>query len=209
MKDNAYTRAVDSFEALIAAPQQALHATPAGLFNAAGIPASSGYRHVAALEAEGLLRRDAGGGYLPGLTALRTGFHGFGLGRLAPMAQPILVQLRQSTQHTAFVAVVEDMDLTMGPHSIGRESQKTQISHNYSFDAIPDFTLGAVSEVALRSVSEGIARRTAALVVPVMSTERFIVLVGLLLNPRRSVPQNLEGALAHAAEQIVASGADD
>lgn len=208
MTTNAYSRAVDAFEALITAPQKALHTTPASLFNAVGIPSSSGYRHVATLEAEGLLRRDVGGGYLSGLTALRTGFHGFGLGRLAPMAQPILMQLRQSTQHTAFVAVVEDMELTMGPHSIGRESQKSEISRTYSFDAIPDFNLGSVTEVALRSFGDGIARRTNVLVVPVMTTERFIVLLGLVLNPRRGVSQSLESTLLHASEQILATKAD-
>ena len=70
------------------APENAVHATPAQLIQSAGLPSSTGYRHVAALEAEGLLRRDATGVYLSGLSAIRTGLAGYGLGHLAPLSQP-------------------------------------------------------------------------------------------------------------------------
>ncbi len=94
MTQTAYTRAVEMFEALVSSAEAATHATPARLIQSAGLTASSGYRHVAALEAEGMVRRDAAGTYLRGLSAIRTGLRGFGIGRLAPIAQPVLLQLR-------------------------------------------------------------------------------------------------------------------
>ncbi|WP_424971829.1 helix-turn-helix domain-containing protein [Dinoroseobacter sp. S76] len=185
MTQTAYARAVDLFEALVTAPERDAHTTPARLIQSAGLPASTGYRHVAALEADGLLRRDESGTYLPGLSAIRTGLRGFGLGRLAPLAQPTLLQLRQMTQHTAFLAVLQDMDVHMGPHSLGRETRLTRLSPRYSFDVIPDLTLGAVSALDLRAFEDGIPRRTATLMVPVEATSRQIVTLGLVLNPSR------------------------
>ncbi|MEM1078065.1 MAG: hypothetical protein AAGI09_06005 [Pseudomonadota bacterium] len=202
MTQTAYARAVDLFEALVTPPDRAAHATPAGLIQSAGLPASTGYRHVAALEADGLLRRDESGTYLPGLSAIRTGLRGFGLGRLAPLAQPTLLQLRQMTQHTAFLAVLQDMEVHMGPHSLGRETRLTRLSPRYSFDVIPDLNLGTVSALDLRTFEEGMPRRTATLMVPVDTTASLIVTLGLVLNPSRGDNPDLHRALLQVHDRV-------
>lgn len=201
MKQTSYDRAIEAFEALVKAPERGAHTTPARLIQTAGLPASSGYRHVAALEAEGLLRRDTSGTYLPGLSAIRIGLRGYGFGRLAPLAQPILLQLRQTTQHTAFLAVVEDMDVRMGPHSMGRETRKTRLLPTYSFEAIPDLSASAVAEVGLRYFEDRIPRRLATLMVAVDSSPTSIAALGLVLNPSRGSSPTLTQALEQACNQ--------
>jgi len=202
MTQNAYDRAVATFEALVNAPRQGAHAAPARLIQSAGLPASSGYRHVAALEAEGFLRRDTTGTYLPGFAGLRIGLQGYGLGRLAPLAQPILLQLRQLTQHSAFMAVVQDMEVYMGPHYLGRETRNTRLVRHYSFETIPDLDTSAVSEIGLRYVNGGIARRLGVLMVALDSTPSSIMTIGLVINPSRGPSDTLIEALDQAHAQI-------
>ena len=152
MTQTAYARAVEKFEALVSGAEAATHETPAQLIQFAGLSASTGYRHIAALEAEGLVRRDAAGTYLTGLTAIRTGLRGFGMGRLAPIAQPVLLQLRQATRHTAFLAVVQGMDLLIGPHSLGRETGNVRLGRVYGFEAVPEVVQGEARELGLQDL---------------------------------------------------------
>ena len=205
MTQTAYMRAVKMFEALMSEAEAETHATPAKFIQAAGLSASTGYRHVAALEAEGLVRRDAAGTYLAGLTAIRTGLRGFGVGRLAPIAEPVLLQLRQATQHTAFLAIVQDMDLLVGPHSLGRETRTTKLERRYGFEAIPDLVPGEARETGLRYFDDGIARRISALMTPIDSTASSVVVLGLVLNPGRGVKEVLSRALLQAQDQIAAA----
>ncbi len=202
MTQTAYARADETFEALVSGAETAAYETPAQLIQSAGLSASTGYRHVAALEAEGLVRRDAAGTYFTGLTAIRTGLRGFGMGRLAPIAQPVLLQLRQATQHTAFLAIVQDMDLLIGPHSLGRETRNARLERVYGFEAIPELAKGEAREMGLRYFDDGIARRISTLMTPIDSTPSMVVALGLVLNPSRVTPDALSQALVQAHDQI-------
>jgi len=202
MTHAAYARAVDVFEALMSVPGRDAFATPAELIRAAGVPASSGYRHTAALEAEGMLRRDALGNYLPGLSAIRVGLRGFGFGQMAPLVQPILMQLRQRTQHTSFLAIAQDLELHMGPHSVGRETRNIPVQASYGFETIPDLSVGEVSEVGLRWFEGQVARRTSVALIPVESSTSSIALIGLVLNATRGASDAQIGALRQAYGQI-------
>lgn len=202
MTRSAYARAVDAFEALMTAPGRDAHASPAGLIRTAGLPASSGYRHTATLEAEGMLRRDAQGNYLPGMSAIRVGLQGFGVGRLAPLMQPILLRLRQSTQLTSFVAIAQDMELRMGPHSVGRETRGTPLQPCYGFETIPDLVIGKVTETGLRWFEGSVARRTSVALIPLESSASCIVSVGLVLSSARGAGEVQIRALQQAYEQF-------
>ncbi len=205
MTQSAHERAIEVFEALVSAPVHEAYATPAGLIRAAGLPVSSGYRHTATLEAEGFLRRDSLGTYLSGPSAVRVGLQGFGLGLLAPLVQPILLQLSQSTQLTSFMAISQDMDLFMGPHSIGRETRNAELQRSYSFETVPDLSLGSVSEVGLRWFEDRLARRSNVLLVSVASTTDSIALVGLMMNSVRAATEGQIRALNQAYDQIANS----
>jgi len=202
MTQSAYARAIDVFEALLNAPALEAQDTPARLIRAAGLPASSGYRHTATLEAEGMLRRDAQGCYLPGMSAIRVGLQGFGIGRLAPLVQPILLQLRQNTQLTSFLAMAQDLDLHMGPHSIGRETRGTALQRSYGFETIPEFEIGEVAEIGLRWFEGRVARRTNVALIPVESTATSIAVIGLVLNATRGATDLQTRALRQAYGQI-------
>ena len=202
MTHSAYARAVEAFDALITAPEREAFDSPAGLIRAAGLPASSGYRHTAALEAEGMLRRDAQGHYLTGMSAIRVGLRGFGMGRLAPLVQPILLQLRQSTQLTSFLAVAQDMELRMGPHTVGRETRGMSLQPAYGFETVPDLVIGQVSEVGLRWFDGPVARRTNVAVIPVESSTRSIALIGFVLIATRGASDLQVRALRQAYEQV-------
>ncbi|NOD92381.1 helix-turn-helix domain-containing protein [Ruegeria sp. HKCCD4884] len=202
MTQSAYERAIDVFQALLNAPGHEAHGSPAGLIRAAGLPASSGYRHTATLEAEGMLRRDAQGCYLPGMSAIRIGLQGFGVGRLAPLVQPILLQLRQSSQMTSFLAMAQDLELHMGPHSVGRETRATPLQRSYGFETIPEFNIGQVTETSLRWFEGRVARRTNVALIPVESTASSIAVVGLVLNSTRGATDLQNRALRQAYGQI-------
>lgn len=202
MTVTAYARSVELFEALMQAPTSEPHETPASLIQAANIPATSGYRHVAALEAEGFLRRDPSGTYLPGSSAIRTGFSGFGLGSFSPLAQPILLQLRQATQHTAFLAMVQDLDLHMGPYTLGRETRNIRLQPKYGFETIPDLTSSAPFECTLRSQEDRVIRRTSALMAPIATSQDTMVVLGLILNAGWGASDHMHPPLKSACSQI-------
>jgi len=166
------------------------------------LPSSSGYRHVAALEAEGFLRRDPSGTYLTGINAIRTGFSGYGLGCYSPLAQPILLRLRQATQHTAFLAIVNDLDLHMGLYTVGRETRNVLLQPLYGFETIPDLTSDTPFETSLKSQEERVIRRTSALVAPVASTNDIVIVLGLLLNAGWGESDHLHPPLQNARDQI-------
>ena len=202
MTTSPYSRSVELFDTLMQAPRSASHDTPASLIQAANIPSTTGYRHVAALEAEGFLRRDPTGVYLRGAAAIRTGFNGFGLGKVSPLAQPILLRLRQATQHTAFLAIVRDLDLHLGPYSVGRETRGLELQPVYGFETIPDLTKAEPTVTTLRSQDGQIIRRTSALLSPVSETQDAFAVLGLLLNPGWERSDHLPPLLSSACEQI-------
>ena len=139
--------------------------------------------------------------YLQGAAAIRTGLNAFGAGRYAPFVQPILIQLRQATQHTAFLAFVAEMELLVGPHSIGRETRATRLCRRYSFETIPEIRTGEVCEIALRHVDGEILRRLNVLMVPVQRDGRGCIALCLVLNSGRAVAPILGQALQHAYGQ--------
>lgn len=208
MTENAYSRAVGSFEALLSAPRSSRLDTPAALIKAAGLPPSSGYRHVATLEAEGFLRRDETGTYLLGQAALRSGLKAHCLGRLAPAIQPILLQIRQATQVTAFLGYSEDLLLRVGPHSIGRETRHVPLQESFSFETVPVFELATTTEVALVAHNDGIARRSSALLHPVQISSKRILHLGILTGGRRGDPRALIRPLELAGEQFSSANLD-
>lgn len=205
MTKNAYERTVDMFEALMGAPDRANHSTPGGLIQSSGLPASSGYRHLATLEAEGLLRRDESGTYLKGPSAFRIGLHGYCFGLFAPVVQPVLRQLRQGTQHSAFLAIVRDLTLHMGPHSVGRATQQTTLGLLYDIETIPEFPKGQVTELFIRSLENTMLRRTGVLLFPIAADTRQIVVIGLIMTAARGSNEGLKHALEHAGSQIASN----
>lgn len=117
---NTYLTAVRRFLDLAEAPLSETCATPRMLATASGLAPSSGYRAIASLESAGLVKRDIAGAYTRGERAYRIGLSAYGLGRLGPIAAPILDRLRRSTDRTAFLGVRIGDDLAMGPFSFGR-----------------------------------------------------------------------------------------
>lgn len=205
MTVTAYSRSVELFDALMRAPAEDAHASPASLIQAANIPSSSGYRHVATLEAEGFLRRDSNGTYLVGNSAIRSGFSGFGLGSFSPIAQPVLLRLRQATQHTAFLAIIHDLDLHMGPYTVGRETRNVRLHSEYGFETIPDLTADIPVEITLRSQKDQVIRRTSTLMAPVLTSHDTMVVLGLILNLGWSSVDHLRGPLRGACDQITSA----
>lgn len=202
MTSETYAMAVQNFEALLAQPRSGRHKTPATLIRAAGLPPSSGYRHVATLEAEGLLRRDRNGAYLPGLTAVRTGLRAFGLGAIAPVAEPVITQLRQATRHTVFIGICDDANLVTGPYSIGSETRHHPVQPRYLLEELPDLVHGRPSETSLRYVDSGMVRRVNGVLAPLpLGGERTIVL-GLFLSGHGSDAAALSAPLLEASRQF-------
>jgi len=202
MTHSAYRRAVDMFEKLSEVPVAQACKTPTAISNTVGLPKSSGYRSISALEADGFLRRDENGVYVRGPAAIQTGLSACCSGRIAPIAQPILIQLRQSTLHSAFLAHYNDFTLSIGPHSIGRESLQAKVERSYQFEGFPELAQGQIIETTLRPVESDVARRTGALIAPVSTDPTTILVIGLLLSATRYVAPHMSDALQSACLQL-------
>lgn len=202
MSGETYSGAVDSFEALLTAALEERHTTPASLIRAAGLPVSSGYRHVATLEAEGFLRRDRSSSYLPGPVALRTGLFAHGAGYLAPVAEAIVTQLGQATHHTAFFGLRSELTLHVGPYAQGRNSRLHRVQPRYVIENLPDLGDGRPQETGLLYLDGGIARRAPVLIVALRAPQVTNPILGLILGGNRSDTGRLASALDRARTQI-------
>ena len=202
MSGETYSGAVDSFEALMTAALEDLHSTPASLIRAAGLPVSSGYRHVATLEAEGFLRRDRSSTYLPGNGALRTGLFALGAGYLAPVAEPIVTQLWQSTHHSVFFGLRHELTLHVGPYVQGRNSRLHRVQPRYVIESLPYLGDGPPQETGLLYLDGGIARRAPVLMVALSAPQVKNTVLGLILGGTSSDTGRLALALDRARTQI-------
>ena len=202
MSGETYSSAVDSFEALMTAALGDRHSTPASLIRAAGLPVSSGYRHVATLEAEGFLRRDRSSTYLPGHGALRTGLFAHGAGYLAPVAEAIVTQLQQATHHSAFFSLRHELTLHVGPYAQGRNSRLHRVQPRYVIESLPDLGDGPPQETGLLYLDGGIARRAPVLIVALSAPQVGHAMLGLILGGTRNDTGRLASALDRARTQI-------
>ncbi len=202
MTHNTYDRAVAAFETLVMVPLTQRHLAPSELIQSAGLAVTSGYRHISTLEAEGFLRRDETGVYLVGAAAQSIGLRANGVGWLAPLAHPILLQLRQATRNTSFLGFVSDGKLQIGPFSIGRQSRQVPIEPVFGVDGLAAMTLGKVAEVSLSSRKDGILRRFTAFVTPIGETGDTTAVLGLFLTTGRAHSDVPRGQLLHAVARL-------
>lgn len=121
-ENNAYDRAVAQFEAVATAPSEHIISNPAQLSRQANLARATGYRLALLAEAQSVLQREPTGTYRCGSLLLRAGLSALGFGNFAFIAPPLLVELRQSANLTAFLYVISDGTLRIGPYSLGRSS---------------------------------------------------------------------------------------
>lgn len=204
MSANSYDKAVEGFEALLSASANATHAKPAHLIEDSGHHATSGYRHTAALEAAGFLRRDESGVYLQGAAALRIGLGAFGFGQLAPVLPPVLRRMREETGHTSFLALLSGNDVHLGPYSVGRATRNIALSATFRQDARREFSDTRPLEIGLVPQDDGTGKRLYSLMLPVAQKGGCAATLGFVLIPARAPEAALNKALRHAARRITA-----
>lgn len=115
-----YAHAVDRFEALCNSVISDRAETPRQLVLNAGIPKSSGYRALNALEKNGFLSRDSKGDYLRGDVAWQVGLAAWGFGRGLNAVLPLVRYLRAQTRRTACLCVVNEGRFHIGPFSLAQ-----------------------------------------------------------------------------------------
>ncbi|MEM6373048.1 MAG: hypothetical protein AAF727_09765 [Pseudomonadota bacterium] len=202
MTGTPYDKAVAGFEALLEASSAAVHAKPMRLIQDSGQHLTTGYRHTAALEAEGFLRRDESGVYLQGTAALRTALSAFGFGRIAPVLPPVLRRLRQATQHTAFCSLTDGNDLFLGPYSQGRATKQIRLSARYRLEQPSSLLQTTPIETVLTPLGLETGTRVHTIIIPILENSEFTATIGFVLNPARMPDPNLSDALLQAAKQI-------
>ena len=119
-KQNSYSKAVDQFIRLSKSVSTTTTAKPRQLALNSQIVPSSGYRFLKALEQANFIQRDAMGLFIIGQEARRISMNAWGIGRYAEICVPILHTLRQTSQRTAFIGLVNSNKLWIGPFSLGR-----------------------------------------------------------------------------------------
>lgn len=203
MTDTSYDRAVAQFEELINAPLAARLTTPAAMARAAGLASSSGYRHIAALEADQFLQRNEAGAYVRGASAERVGLRACGIGALSTLVQPVLVQLRQSLNLTCFLGLSDRHRLKVCAFTRGRDNRTLVVEPSYYIEMFPSVGVGQACELLLQDRDNVIGQRNRVLAVPVEKGASGIVLIGLFLSARRADVQRLMPQLERAAERVV------
>lgn len=119
-EENAYTRALAQFEALVTAPSRQILRNPSALAKSAELPNTTGHRLAFQAEAQGILQREPTGTYRRGPVLLRAGLSALGFGRFSYTVEPLIVDLRRSAGLTAFLYVMHPGELMVGPYSLGR-----------------------------------------------------------------------------------------
>ncbi|WP_299141151.1 helix-turn-helix domain-containing protein [uncultured Tateyamaria sp.] len=171
MSRGPYTRAIAAFEGLLTPPQDTHIDTPAALIRAAGLPSSTGYRHLTTLEGAGLLSRDKAGAYVIGPAALRIGLSAQGVGHLAVLAPPILLRLRETTGRTAFLALTGADHLNICTFSTGREARHAAPARTYRMSLDHHSMAGDVTTAYLTDTTSVPERLIHALLCPVPGTD--------------------------------------
>lgn len=202
MSATPYDKAVAGFEALLKASSVAAHSKPVRLIEDSGQHLTSGYRHTAALEAEGFLRRDETGVYLQGTAASRTSLSAFGLGRLAPVLPPVLRRLREATQHTAFCAMLSDIDVHIGPHSEGRATRQIRLRPHYRLERPRTLQKSPPTDIGLVPDGPESANRVHTLMIPIHDSAPYTAVLGFVLNPARAPDASVSEALEQASRRI-------
>lgn len=208
MTRTPYDKAVEQFDALMSAPRQEACPTPASLIQKADMPLSSGYRHVANLEAESFLRRDVTGVYLPGSAALGCGLKAFGAGDLVPRIPPVLLGLRQATQHTSFVAMVCGSELVLGPYSLGRLTENTVLGLAYLLVNVDRKVPRQSFAADLLPKASETGRRLSVCLCPATQTGRWQVMLGLVRASGRRPETDLTEALQTAVHRLTENEED-
>ncbi|WP_299627927.1 hypothetical protein [uncultured Tateyamaria sp.] len=198
MADTPYSRSVAAFEALVCAVQDQHFSTPAALVRQSGLPTSSGYRHLTAVEGDGLLARDRSGAYVVGPTALRIGLSAFGVGQLAVLAPPILLRLREVTGRTVFLAVRSGNNFTICAFSLGRTKRDPAPSRVFTLSQHPNTATGHPLDVFLAEADANPARFHRALLCPVPGTD--VAYLGLFTGPDQDGDTQLSAHLMEVVE---------
>lgn len=178
-----YRRALATFDALAAAPLEAGFAGPRALARSVGLAPTSGYRAVAQAEAAGLLTRDADGVYQRGPDACRIGLSALGFGMFAAASQPVLLRLRRAVRMTAFLGVVQDLQLRVGPFSMGRGTEYLLPDPQVALSAAPSWSGDAPAAVGLAAPTETGRRQTALIACLAGGADGAAAVVGVLLPP--------------------------
>lgn len=203
MRTGPYDKAIEGFEALLEASAKATHIRPARLIEDSGHHVTSGYRHTAAIEAEGFLRRNESGLYLQGAAAQRVALSAFGFGQLAPVIPLVIRRLREEMQHTAFLAIQSGIDLFIGPHSLGRASRHITLEPKYRHEMPLDLVDDQPTEAGLTPCAGEAGNRIQTLLIPISRQGEYTAVLGFVLNPGRAPNPALAKTLSQAARQIV------
>jgi len=197
-----YDKAIDTFEGLVEQPLQQIVSGPLPLARAVGLATTSGYRAVAIAESEGLLTRSTEGAYLRGPATLAAGLAALGFGDFALVAEPVLIQLRQSTRLTAFLGVLSDGACAIGPFSSGRGITYVSPRRHYSLLTAPSFDRDRLAEISLAHQFEAVGAQR-AVISTVSERQNRLCIVGVLLpGTREEAGNELRSELVRATDLL-------
>lgn len=198
MSHDTYMRAIAAFDALVSPPQHKRIASPAALIQDAGLPRSTGYRHLTSLEGAGLLSRDKTGAYVIGPAAVRIGLSARGVGRLAVLAPPILLRLREGTGRTVFLALAEGARLDICTLSTGRETRAFVPARSYHISPDQHAAGPEVADVYLRDASNPAGKVQHALLCSVPGTQ--VARIGMFSGSNADETEHLRQQLKRSAD---------
>ncbi len=124
------------------------------------IPPSTGYRIVEAMESRKFITRDSSGSFVRGSEMLKVALSAWGLGALSLPCEPVLHQLHEETDSTAFLGIRTDSKLLVGPISPGNGADHVVPPLNAVFEGLFDddgtgLVVGALTEdKAISDISE-------------------------------------------------------
>jgi len=199
---NSYDKALDVFEKLLDEPLQKVLSGPLPLARAVGLATTSGYRAAAIAESEGLLSRSTEGDYLRGPSTRTIGLSALGFGEFALVAEPVLIQLRQATRLTAFLAVAGNSQCMIGPHSRGRGLTFAVPQAQYHLPSLPVWDDERLAEISLSNRHEAVAAQRAAIAAVSEREDRQCIVGVLLPGLHEAATDDLRAHLRKASDLL-------
>ncbi|THJ67796.1 IclR family transcriptional regulator [Arthrobacter echini] len=178
-----------------------------------GLSASTALRLLRTLEGTGFVRRDADGGYRPGLRVVQLGAQALGHESLVSLVSPVLDRLVELTGESAYLSVPSHdgaavyLAMREGTHSV-RHTSWVGRSIPLEGTAVGALLGGERPEKGFVAVRDGLQQDVTAIAAPITvghgEKARVVAVISVIAPSYRMTPDSVAGIGRHVAAEASA-----
>jgi len=203
---NTYDKVVNQFIQVLTQPLEKVHQSPRSLGRACGIPASTSYRVIKALEKSNYLKRDSSGLFVKGPATLSLALSACGYGDLATVAFPVLERLRREAGATALLGYQDKADFYITAFSFAQGVDYQIPEQNMHLRLTKTGTYGDVDVFLLQDKQawdmESVQLEMVSKPHPLASQDCYLHVAILLDNPHTQMNSMRVIAIENAAQRL-------